>query len=217
MTLAMFIVLVGLGTWQVERLAWKTRVLADIARSEAAAASPLTPTTPPFAKVSVSGHFLYDRPALFGAEVRQLPSGPEMGARQIVPLARDGGDPILVDRGWVPDKRTHPVVQPEGEVTVVGYLHPPEAQGMFSASDDVVERRFYTMDPEAIGAALGLSRVAPFVIVALGSAPTGEWPEPAQHLPRPPNNHLVYAITWYGLAAALVAVFVVWARRGTRA
>ena len=54
--------------------------------------------------------------------------------------------------------------------------------------------------------------VAPFTLMALGDAPPEHWPEPAQHLPRPPNNHLSYAITWYGLAAALVAVFVALAR-----
>ena len=56
--------------------------------------------------------------------------------------------------------------------------------------------------PPAIGAALGLRQVAPFILVAMGSAPPERYPDPARHLPRPPNNHLSYAITWYGLAVA---------------
>lgn len=216
MTLAMVVVLIGLGTWQVERLSWKTGILSDIARADAGPPVPLSSTAPPYAKVSVTGHFLFDRTARFGAEVRQLSSGPEMGARQIVPLIRDSGVPVLVDRGWVPDRRTSPVSQPAGDVTVIGYLHPPETAGVFSAADDPVERRFYTMDPAAIGAALEMGKVAPFVIVALGNVAAGQWPEPAHHLPRPPNNHFAYAVTWYGLAIALIVVFIAWVRRGNR-
>jgi surfeit locus 1 family protein len=82
-----------------------------------------------------------------------------------------------------------------------------------------VARRFFTLDPVAIGAAVGQPTVRPFVLVALATGPAiaGHWPEPAQHLPRPPNNHLSYAITWYGLAVALLAIFIVWARKGSRA
>jgi surfeit locus 1 family protein len=53
--------------------------------------------------------------------------------------------------------------------------------------------------------------------VALGPTPPNGYPDPAKHLPRPPNNHLSYAITWYGLAAALVVIFVVWARKALTA
>jgi surfeit locus 1 family protein len=82
---------------------------------------------------------------------------------------------------------------------------------MFSAADDPAARRFYTFDPAAIGAALGLPGTEPFALVALG--PGGALPDPDRRMPRPANNHLGYAITWYGLAAALAGVFAVWARR----
>ena len=52
---------------------------------------------------------------------------------------------------------------------------------------------------------------------ALGPAPAGGWPDPAKHLPQPPNNHLIYALTWYGFAITLVVIFFVWARKGLRA
>ena len=60
---------------------------------------------------------------------------------------------------------------------------------------------------------LGFGSVAPFILVAMGPAPPERYPDPARHLPRPPNNHLSYAITWYGLAIALVVIFVLWARK----
>ena len=125
----------------------------------------------------------------------------------------------------------------------------PRPPGLFSAPDDVPGRHFYTLDPRAIGAALGLDHVAPFILIALappppqggapqdgtsgrtpqrcrpreappqGGAPGAaiELPIPAEHLPRPPNNHLAYAITWYGLAGALLVIFIVWARKAARA
>ncbi len=99
---------------------------------------------------------------------------------------------------------------------VEGYVRPPDTPGLFSARDDPAARRFYTLNPAAIGAALGLQRVARFTLVALGDPRPGVYPDPARHLPRPANNHLVYAITWFGLAASLAAVFATWARTALR-
>jgi surfeit locus 1 family protein len=138
--------------------------------------------------------------------VRDTPLGTELGTQLIVPLERDDGDTILVDRGWVPDKRPRPMARLEGDV------RPSDTPGLFSASDNPATRQFYTLDAPAIGAALGLRHVAPFILVVMGPAPPERYPDPARHLPRPPNNHLSYAITWYGLAIALVVIFVLWAR-----
>jgi len=215
-TLLMLLVLIGLGTWQVERLQWKRGVLAQIAVAEAGAPAPLTDAPEPYTKVVVTGRLRTDLAALYGAEVRETLSGPEMGSELIVPLERDGKPPVLVDRGWVPSTRKAPLSQPDGVTTVVGYVRPAAEPGLFSAKDDPVARLFYTLDPAAIGRALGLPTVAPYTIVALGDTPPQRWPDPAKHLPRPPNNHLSYAITWYGLAAALVVIFILWARKTVR-
>ena len=88
-------------------------------------------------------------------------------------------------------------------MTVTGYVRPRETQSWFSAADDEAARQFYTLDPQAIGAAVGVSAPAPFTLVAMGPSSPDAYPAPAQHLPRPPNNHLSYVITWYGLAASL--------------
>jgi len=212
-TLAMLIVLFGLGTWQVERLAWKRGLLAQIAQAEAHPAVPLPPNPSPFTKVRIEGHLRDDLAALYAAEVRDTRDGPQMGGQLIVPLERQGADPVLVDRGWVPEARRQPIATPAGITPVEGYVRPAEHAGLFSATDDPATRRFYTLDPQAIGAALGLGRVAPFVLVAMGPTPAQGYPDPVQHLPRPPNNHLQYAITWYGLAAALLVIFYLYARK----
>jgi surfeit locus 1 family protein len=213
MTLTMLAVLLGLGTWQVQRLHWKLGILAQIARAEAAPPVPLTGEPSPFTKVQVTGHLRDDLSATFGADVRDTPTGPVLGTQLIEPLERENKEPLLVDRGWIPDKLPHPLPPSEGAVQVQGYVHPGERPGLFSATDSPATRQFYTLDPSAIGQALGLPHVSPFVLVAMGTTPPAGYPDPVQHLPRPPNNHLSYAITWYGLAVALVVIFVVWARK----
>jgi surfeit locus 1 family protein len=209
----MFAVLVALGTWQVQRLHWKQGVLAQIARAEAAPAVPLPSEPEPYTKVQVAGHLRDDLAASYGAEVRDTPMGTELGTQLIVPLEPDEGEAILVDRGWVPDRRTRPIAQVAGDVALEGYVRPSDKPSVFSATDNLAARQFYTLNAAAIGTALGLRQVAPFILVVMGPAPPEHYPDPARHLPRPPNNHLSYAITWYGLAIALVVIFVLWARK----
>ncbi|HEY4171915.1 MAG TPA: SURF1 family cytochrome oxidase biogenesis protein [Rhodopila sp.] len=218
-TLVMLMLLIGLGTWQVYRLHWKERILARIAAAEAAPPVPLPigPYAPsPYTKISVTGRLRYDQAAQFGAEVRDTRTGPTMGAYQIVPLERNGAPPILVDRGWIPQTRGTPLDDPTGEVTVTGYVRPGETQHWFSPTDDDAGRQFFTLDPAAIGAVVGSPNPEPYVLVAMGPETAGTYPAPAQHLPRPPNNHLSYVITWYGLAVALLIIFGAWVRKALR-
>jgi surfeit locus 1 family protein len=212
-TLGMLVVLIGLGTWQVYRLHWKEGILARIATAEAAPPVPLAPDPAPYTKISVTGDFRFDRAVQFGVEVRDTRNGPTMGSYQIVPLERDRAPAILVDRGWIPQNRDMSLDDPAGAVTVTGYIRPREVQHWFSPADDAAARQFYTLDPEAIGAAIGLPNPEPFTVVAMGPLVAGSYPIPVQNLPRPPNNHLSYVITWYGLAVSLVVIFCVWVRK----
>ncbi len=214
MTVAMLVVLVGLGTWQVHRLGWKSAILREITQSEARPGQPLPPSPAPFAKVVVTGSLRPAPTALFGAEVRTLPTGPAMGARLIGILDRPSDRPVLVDRGWVPAGMA--VDAPSGEVTLQGFVHPGDTASWFAATDDLTGRRFYTLDAGRIAAALGVPDALPFVIVALGPTPAHRWPDPAKHLPQPPNNHLIYAVTWYAFAVTLVIIFILWARKAIR-
>lgn len=212
LALPLLAVLLGLGTWQVRRLHWKTDLLATIAAAEAGPAQPLGTAVPPlyapapYTKASATGRFDYAHEALLGLEVR----GTTMGAHLLTPLLRPGAPPLLVDRGWVPVERSHGIARPEGQVTVTGYVRAPDERDWNSPRDDPDGRRFYLFDPAAIGAALGLPPPAPFGLVALAppGTPPDLLPAAARSLPRPNNPHLGYAITWYGLAAALVGVTI---------
>ena len=202
----------SLGVWQIERLHWKEGLLAEIDRAESAPAVPLPKSPVPFEKVEVTGHLRNDLAAHYGSEVRGTAEGPKLGSQLIVPLERSGQLPLLVDRGWYPDGETAPATP--DPVTVTGYIRPPEPASRLAPASDLVHRRFWSLDPAPIGAVLGLPQVAPYTLVALG--PADAIPAPAQALPRPPNDHLGYAITWFGLAACLIGVFAVFARRALR-
>ncbi len=198
-------VLLALGTWQLQRLHWKQDVLARLGAAEHAAPVPLDAAQPqPWTRLLVTGRYDHTHEVLLGAEVR----GSRMGAQLLTPLLRDGADPLLVQRGWVPLDRTQPITHPDGEVTVTGYLRPGEQAGWVAAKDDPVTRLFYTFDPAAIGRALGLGQVMPFGLVVVGEAIGSQLPVPATSLPKPENPHLGYALTWYGLAMTLVGVVV---------
>jgi len=218
-TAVMLTMTTGLGVWQVERLHWKTELLREIDQGEAAPAQPLpvspqSPTPPPFTKVRASGLLRQDLQALYGVDVRDTLAGPVMGAYVLEPLERPGADPVIVNRGWVPVDRAQP--GSPVDATIEGYVRAPERPGLFSLSDDAAARRFYSLDPAAIAASLGLPHAAPFTLVALGTVPRGTYPEPATEMPRPPNNHLSYAITWFSLSVILVVIFTIFVRQTLR-
>lgn len=206
--------LIALGTWQVHRLHWKADILDRIAAAEAGPPVPLTGHPPPYSKVVATGRLDHGREAMLGIELR----GTTLGARLVTPLLREGAPPLLVDRGWVPMERSQGIDRPEGEVAVIGYVRQADTRDWNSPRDDLAARRFYVFDPAVIGAALGLPAPAPFGLVALappGTNPTA-LPAAARSLPRPDNPHLGYAITWYGLAAALVGVVASFLLRSRR-
>ena len=208
----MFALLIGLGVWQLQRRVWKLGLLAQIDHAEQSPAIELPADPPQFAKVRIEGRLRPDLQAFYGAFVKDTPRGPVMGAQLIEPLERPGQDPVMVELGWVP---TGVAVAPGG-TAVEGYVRRPDHPGLFSPADDLVQRRFYTLDPAPIGAALGLAHVAPFTLVVMGAATPGEIPQTATSLPRPPNDHLNYALTWFGLALSLVVVFAAYVRKVTR-
>ena len=198
----------GLGFWQVERLAWKTALLANIDRAEAEPPIPLPDRPDAFQRVVAEGSFL-PIVGLYGAEVRAGVEGPVMGARLLGALQRSGAPPVIVDRGWAPiDFNPAP---PSGPQRIEGYVRPAERTSWLGASDDPVHRRFFALNPAAIGAAFGLNEVTPYTLVAMGHS--AGFPQAAIALPRPPNDHLAYAITWFSLSAALAVVFSLFVRQ----
>ena len=212
-------ILLALGTWQVQRLAWKTDL---IARAQARAAEvPVAveqaladPGTADYRPVTATGRYRHDAALSMGTAAWQG----EVGARLITPLELTDGRTLLVERGWLPTGQLPPavpaVLQPQGEVRLEGKLRDrrDDRAGLFTPDNRPAERRWFWYDWPALGEAIG-GPAEPFVLTLDASDTGGELPRPMPLRVDLPNNHLGYAITWYGLAAALVAVYLVFAFR----
>jgi surfeit locus 1 family protein len=219
------VVLLGLGFWQLERLAWKNDLIARVeARTRAAAMSVpaekewsgVVAERDEYRRVTARGVFRHDKEIQVYTVVSEEPgrhAGP--GYWVLTPLELPSGAFVVVNRGFVPQDRRNPATrregQVQGEVTVSGLLRMPEEAGFFTPANDPGRNAWYRRDPAEIARALGLARVAPFTIDADAAPNPGGLPEGGRTRVRFPNNHLQYAITWFGLALALAGVFGVFA------
>ncbi len=210
-TAVMLVILIALGSWQLQRREWKAGILAQIDAAERLPAIPMPETPTAFQKVRLEGTLRTDLQASYAFELRDGRPGTHL----IVPLERTGQKAILVDLGFLPDAAPHPY--PVENHAVEGFIRPAEQAGSFAGKDDPAHRHFYTLDPAVIGAALGETNVAPYTLIALAPAVAGQMPDPAHAFPRPPNDHLNYALTWFGFAVTLSIVFLLYARKALRA
>jgi surfeit locus 1 family protein len=221
-TLIGLAVLVGLGVWQLKRLAWKEALIAAV---EARALAPPVeiPSTGEWAKlnprdyeyrhVRVSGVYDYARQAMVFralADPRGRYGGP--GYLVMTPLELAGGDSVLVNRGFVPEERkAEASAGKAGPVEVTGLMRSSEDRSWFTPADDPAHGQWFTRDVEQIAKALKLGPHAPFSIDADASADADALPEGGETILAFPNNHLSYAITWFGMALALAGVFTAYA------
>ena len=217
-------ILLGLGTWQLERRAWKEDLIARILRQSRA--EPVAPPPPDawdpardeFRHVRVTGRFLNDRETLVhGLAPGETPGRALQGFYVLTPFARQDGMQVLVNRGFVPtelkaqaDRRDGLI---DGTTTVTGILRASEPRGLFVPEPDPARGEWFNRDVRGIAAARGLGDVAPYLIEADAVPGQITWPRGGQLRVDLPNNHLQYAFTWFGLAACLIGVFSVFAWR----
>jgi surfeit locus 1 family protein len=225
-----FLILIGLGTWQVQRKAWKEALIASL--TERLDAPPialpaakdwqrLDAASDEYRRVKFTAQFDNAAEALiYGAAstFRHDVSGP--GYWVFTPAHLADGDVVIVNRGFVPEGRQDPKSRADGQISgsidIVGATRWPDARHWFTPNDDPAHNLWFSRDPQAIAAAKGLGAIAQFYVEQETPVPPGGLPEPGKLVVSLPDNHLQYAITWYGLAAALVGVFVTWAFGGGR-
>lgn len=211
LSLLAFVLLIALGVWQIERRAWK---LALIDRVEQRVHAPARPIPAPAAwpavsaandeyrHVSLSGRFLNDRETLVQAVTEEGP-----GYWVLTPLERSDGTLVLINRGFVPLERRDPSTRrdgnPDGQVEISGLLRITEPGGGFLRTNVPQHNRWYSRDVEAIAAARGLQNVAPFFVDADAKSQIAGGPIAGLTVIRFPNNHLIYALTWFALAFML--------------
>lgn len=216
-----FALLVTLGTWQLRRLAWKEHLIATIEQRMAAPPAPLAEIEAQFEatgdvdyrSVSTAGTFVNQGERHFFATFDGA-----SGFYLYTPLRLEDGRFVFVNRGFVPYDRkeasSRPLSLPEGEQTVTGLARNPLAAkpSLVVPDNDTARNIFYWKDLSVMAATAGLPAgavVLPFFIDA-GAAPNpGGLPIGGVTMVDQPNNHLQYALTWYGLAAALLVIVAV--------
>ncbi|MFM8377494.1 MAG: SURF1 family protein [Phenylobacterium sp.] len=227
-TAAGLAILVSLGLWQVQRLAWKEALLARIARLDTAAAVEAAPTLLG-ARAPADLDMVrvrLDCPGIATApfvELYGLKDG-QAGRRLIsaCPLPDGRYGSLLVDRGFIPDGvEDRPAVgagpAQAGEASLTGVLRVPDRASFFTPPADPAKRLWFARDIPAMAATLGAARPAPVMLMAEtatnpGFAALAPSPVPAEIS----NRHLEYALTWFGLAAALAGVYAARLRKHYR-
>ncbi len=221
--------LVGLGVWQLQRLAWKDALIAAVeSRVHAAPVDlpaeadwpKLRPADTEYRHVRVAGVYDASRQVLVFRALSS-PRGRYGGPGYLVmtPLRLASGAVVLVNRGFVPEDRKDQAGNGlgAGETEVAGLMRASEERTWFTPADDPASGQWFTRDAPAIARAMGLSRYAPFSIDADASADPADLPEGGETIVAFPNNHLSYAATWFGMAIALAGVFVTFALAQLRA
>ena len=221
-TIPALIMMLGLGTWQVQRMAWKgdmierlqTRVkLAPVSLASLEAKGKVDEVADEFTPVKITGQFNH------AGEVhlvnRSLNGNP--GVHVLTPLKRsDNGKVILIDRGWVPferrDVKNRLEGQVAGDVSVTGLIRFPKPQSSFMPENVPSKGQWYSMDPITMAKQSGAD-VPVYYILSSDKDTPGGFPIGRQWTVDIPNNHLEYAITWYSLALILFVVFVVYHRK----
>jgi len=207
-------VLLGLGFWQVERLEWKQAIIDERAKRLAAAPVDIAAVSDTgwgnieHRRVKLRGRYAHDREILLLNSVRHGQTGFDV----ITPMILETGGSVLVNRGWVPKGWTEGVLtrrRPGGVVERIGVLRSGGKQGNPWIPDNEPDRdQWYYTDIAQMAAKAGLADARPYVIKLTPSRDLAGYPKGPHASFKIRNKHLEYAITWFGLAATLVIIFV---------
>ena len=230
-----FAVLIALGTWQLQRKAWKEALITTLNERLAEPPEPLPaaaswPTIDrddtEYRRVAFTATFDDSKEAFVYAAAsafRPDVSGP--GYWVFTPARLEDGRVVMVNRGFVPqdlvpkdlvpkdlpDPARRPGGHLDGPIAITGTLRWPDTPSWFTPRDEPAHNLWFLRDPAAIAAAKGLRDVAPFYVEQETPVPPGGYPQPGRLEVRLRNEHLQYVVTWYGLALVLVVIFAVWA------
>jgi surfeit locus 1 family protein len=212
--------LVALGVWQLHRLAWKEALIAAVEARAHVAPVPLPPPESwgaldpadyEYRRVEATGVYdLSNQELVFTSmeEPRGIYGG--VGYQVMTPLRLANGATVIVNRGFVPEgMKASAAKGPQGETKIVALMRASERRNLFTPADEPARGVFFTRDAEGLARALRLGPHAPFTLDA--EAGPDPLPEGGETRLTFVNNHLSYAFTWFGMAAALAGVYGVWA------
>jgi surfeit locus 1 family protein len=234
-TLVMVALFIGLGVWQLQRRAEKHALIAALTERLADAPQPLppplqwsalTPAQDEFRRVQFTATYESGPDAMVyssGSAVREDISGP--GTWAFLPARLPGGETVVVNAGFTQNTMQDRSQQDRSitrlvtgaPVTLTGYIRFPEKAGLLTPAENLTKRLWFTRDHFSMARVLGWGEVAPFYIDLETPAPPGGIPKPGPLQVHLKDDHLQYAITWFGLAGAVVIAFGVWWRGQRRA
>jgi cytochrome oxidase assembly protein ShyY1 len=229
-TLAMVAVFIGLGVWQLQRRVEKHALIAALTERLAAAPSALpqpsqwnslNPASDEFRRVGFTARYEHAADAMVyssGSAVRQDVAGP--GTWAFMPARLSTGETVVINAGFVQNTMQDRAQQDravarlinEEPVALTGYIRFPEPASTLTPAENTAKRLWFTRDHLAMARALGWGEVAPFYIDLEAPAPASGVPKPGPLEVHLKDDHMQYAITWFGLAGAVVIAFGVWWR-----
>ena len=208
----LFAILCGLGVWQLERLQWKLALIARVNGHMAAAPLALDRIIAmeageaQYRRVTLKGRFDHAHEAY----VFTTDAGDPV-YHVLTPFTADDGKVLMVDRGEVPKEKLDPTTRAAGNVVgeteVTGVWRAPDAPGAFTPPPDTAHRIWYARDLAGIAAYDHMVLAAPVVIEADTAPNPGGWPKGGQTVVSFRNQHLSYAVTWFGLALGLLGIW----------
>jgi cytochrome oxidase assembly protein ShyY1 len=226
MTLIIVAGLLALGCWQLQRRDEKHALMTALSERLAAAPSALPQRSQWSGLTREHDEF---RRVTFAAAFKPVPdakvysSGSALradlagvGVFVFQPVVTPDDQMIVVDRGFVPDGAVA-AGAPATQIQLTGYLRFPEPSGWVTPAADLAKRLWFVRDHLAMARALHWgSDAAPFYLALEAPAPPSGVPKPGPLEVRLKDDHLQYAITWFGLALAVAIAFCVWLRGARR-
>ena len=214
-----FITCFALGTWQVNRLAWKQGLITAIANANRQAPITVLPNNSAqldalqFHKATLRGTWRGD------VEFHIAPRywRDKFGYALITPFTLTDGRTLLVNRGWVPAKKKELADRPEttvkGKTTISGLIRVGAERSYFSPPNQPNKNIWFGRDTAQMAAHANLKNPVPAMLDIVGTQNAENLPVPSDGTIRLRNDHLSYIITWYGIALGILAIFVLYHRR----
>jgi surfeit locus 1 family protein len=212
------VVLLGLGTWQVQRLQWKTNLIETIEQAN---------ETPPrqgfpqsrqqqealgWQRVAIEGEYLHEHEFHLAARYYKN----QVGYHILTPFRLKDGRVVLLNRGWVPPELKDPSLRKQGQIEgpqqIIAMVRTDKDYNAFTPEGDPKDNLWFRRNIERMSEVSGLN-LEPVTLDVLYTEPPGGFPVASVVEVNLRNDHLGYAITWYSLAVAAIVIFILFHRR----
>lgn len=218
-----------LGVWQVQRLAEKEALVGEVDRQLTQPPYDLPPAdqwelvdleTYAYHPLTVTGRYAYDQTVLVFTNLSPAKgkfSGP--GYWVMTPLSPAGGGSVFINRGFIPQSSGPsftPDTGPSVDVTITGIGMKPEASGSFTPGPDAANRVEWVRDPARLAALSGTPAPVFGLTIDAPAGDAGALPQGGETVIEFPNNHLGYAMTWFGFALLTPGLLAYWIFRQIR-